>query len=432
MNLPLFIARRIYSDQGDRHKVSRPAIRIATIGVAIGLAVMIITVSVVLGFKHTIRNKVVGFGSHIQVMNLSSLNSTESHSICIDDSIVKVLMGIEGVRHVQRYSMTRGILKTDDDFLGVAFKGIGPEYELDYLQKNLVEGQIPAFSDTTNTGKLLLSRIMADKLNVKTGDRIYAYFIDEYNVRTRRFTIEGIYQTNMTRFDEVICYTDLYTASKLNGWLETRCSGGEVLVSDFDQLDAVYASIIDKVNRTTDAYGETYSSRTIRELNPQIFYWLDLLDLNVWVILGLMIAVAGVTMVSGLLIIMLERTSMIGLLKALGARNATIRHTFLWLSTLIVGKGLLWGNIVGIGLLLLQRFLGVVHLNPEVYYVSVMPVEINLIYILLLNILTMVACLLVLILPTYFVSFIHKVPSAWVHYCLRSSADIWKQSQRLF
>ncbi len=411
MNLPLFIAKRIYSDQGDRHKVSRPAIRIATIGVAIGLAVMIITVSVVLGFKHTIRDKVVGFGSHIQVMNLSSVNSTENYSICIDDSMVNVLEGIDGVRHVQRYSTTRGILKTDDDFLGVAFKGIGPEYELDYLKENLVDGQIPAFSDTTNTGKLLLSRIMADKLNVKTGDRIYAYFIDEDNVRTRRFTIEGIYQTNMTRFDEIICYTDLYTASKLNGWSERRCSGGEVLVSDFDKLDDVYNTIIEKVNRTQDRDGCMFSSQTIYEAYPQIFTWLELLDINVWIILGLMICLAGITMISGLLIIILERTSMIGVLKALGSRNKMIRHTFLWFSAFIISSGLLLGDIIGIGLVLLQKLTGIIKLDPQTYYVSEAPMELNIPIIIVLNIATLLVSISVLIIPSFFISHIHPAKS---------------------
>ena len=411
MNLPLFIAKRIYSDQGDRHKVSRPAIRIATVGVAIGLAVMIITVSVVMGFKHTIRDKVVGFGSHIQVMNLSSVNSTENYSICIDDSMVNVLEGIDGVRHVQRYTTTRGILKTDDDFLGVVFKGIGPEYELDYLKENLVDGQIPVFSDTTSTGKLLLSRIMADKLNVKTGDRIFAYFIDEDNVRTRRFTIEGIYQTNMTRFDEIICYTDLYTASKLNGWSERRCSGGEVLVSDFDKVDNVYNTIIEKVNRTQDRDGCMFSSQTIYEAYPQIFTWLELLDINVWIILGLMICLAGITMISGLLIIILERTSMIGVLKALGSRNKMIRHTFLWFSAFIISRGLLLGDVIGIGLVLLQKMIGFIKLDPQTYYVSEAPMELNIPVIILLNIATLLVSISVLIIPSFFISHIHPAKS---------------------
>ena len=411
MNLPLFISRRIYSDQGDRHKVSRPAIRIATIGVGIGLAVMIITVSVVMGFKHTIRDKVVGFGSHIQVVNFSSVNSVENYAICIDDSMRRVLTGIEGVRHVQRYTMARGILKTDDDFLGVAFKGIGPEYDLDFLRENLVDGQMPVFSDTASTNKLLLSRIMADKLKDNVGDRIFAYFIDETNVRTRRFTVEGIYQTNMTRFDEMICFTDLYTACKLNGWSAERCSGGEVLVSDFGQLDAVYNTIINKVNRTTDRDGCLFSSQTIYEAYPQIFTWLELLDINVWIILGLMICLAGITMISGLLIIILERTSMIGVLKALGARNKSIRHTFLWFSAFIISRGLLLGDIIGIGIVLFQKLTGIIKLDPQTYYVSEAPMELSIPIIILLNIATLIVSISVLIIPSFFISHIHPAKS---------------------
>ena len=411
MNLPLFIARRIYSDQGDRHKVSRPAIRIATIGVAIGLAVMILTVGVVLGFKHTIRDKVVGFGSHIQVVNLFSVSSTETYPICIEDSAMQVMASIEGVSHVQRYALTQGILKTDNDFLGVAFKGIGPEYDLRYLSDNLVEGQMPAFSDSTNTNKLLISRIMADKLNLKAGDRVYAYFIDDEDIRTRRFTIEGIYQTNMTRFDELICYTDLYTARKLNGWFDGQCSGAEVLVKDFDQINDVYARIINKVNRTQDRYHNTFTSQTIYDAYPQIFNWLELLDINVWIILGLMICLAGITMVSGLLIIILERTSMIGVLKALGSRNRTIRHTFLWFSAFIISRGLLLGDALGIGILLLQKYTGIVTLDPQTYYVNEAPMELNIPIIILLNVATLIVSISVLIIPSFFISHIHPAKS---------------------
>ena len=411
MNLPLFIARRIYSDQGDRRKVSRPAIRIATIGVAIGLAVMIITVSVVLGFKHTIRDKAIGFASHIQVMNILSMNSVETYPICIDDSIIKVISGIEGIKHVQRYALTRGILKTDDDFLGVAFKGIGPEYDLDYLKENLVEGQIPAFSDTVGTNRLLLSRIMADKLKLKAGDRVFAYFIGDRDVRTRRFTVEGIYQTNMTRFDEAICYTDIYTANKLNGWFEGQCSGAELTVNDFDHLDDTYLNIINKVNRTQDRYNSIFSSQTVYEAYPQLFTWLELLDINVWIILGLMICLAGITMTSGLLIIILERTSMIGVLKAIGSRNRTIRHTFLWFSAFIISRGLLLGDILGIGLVLLQQYTGLVTLDPQTYYVSEAPVELDIPITILLNVATLIVSISVLIIPSFFISHIHPAKS---------------------
>ena len=411
MNLPLFIARRIHNDQGDRRKVSRPAIRIATIGVAIGLAVMIITVSVVMGFKHTIRDKVIGFGSHIQVISLLAATGNESYPICLEDSMMQVLNDIEGVRRVQRYAVTQGILKTDEDFLGVMFKGIGQEYDLDFLRQNLIDGDIPAFSDSVSSNCIVMSQQIADKLKVKSGDRIFAYFIDNDDVRTRRFTISGIYQTNMTRFDESICFTDLYTAAKLNGWLKDQCSGAELSVSDFDQLDAVYARVINNVNRSLDRYNSTLTSQTIIEAYPQVFTWLNLLDINVWIILGLMICLAGITMISGLLIIILERTSMIGVLKALGARNRTIRHTFLWFSAFIVGRGLLLGDVIGIGLVLLQKYTGFITLDPQTYYVSEAPMELNIPIVILLNLATLIVSISVLIIPSFFISHIHPAKS---------------------
>lgn len=322
MNFPLFIARRIYGKGAGSQKVAKPAIRIATAGVAIGLAVMIVTVSVILGFKHTIRDKVVGFGSHITVANIASLMSSDQYPIQMDDSMTTVLRKIPGVRHVERYAMTQGILKTDDDFLGVALKGVGPEYDTTFIHQNMVEGSIPHFSDSSSTQRLLISKTIADQLRVKCGERIFAYFINHQGVRTRRFTITGIYETNLKQYDQQMCFTDLYTANRLNGWQEDQYSGAEMLVSDFGQIDEVEHQVVKRVNRTTDHYGETYSSATVTEMNPQIFSWLELMDLNVWLILGLMIAVAIVTMVSGLLIIILERTQMIGVLKALGAKTS--------------------------------------------------------------------------------------------------------------
>ena len=411
MNLPLFIARKIYSGKTEGKQVSRPAIRIATAGVAIGLAVMLISVSVVLGFKHTIRDKVIGFGSHIQVGSFMTLQTGDFYPIQMDDSMLTVLKTIPGVKHVQRYAMKQGILKTDHDFLGVIFKGIGAEYDTTFLHQNMRQGHIPRFTDNASSNKILISQSIADKLGVKANDKIYSYFIDKNGVRTRRFTIEGVYQTNLSQYDDITCFTDLYTAVRLNGWEDDQTTGAELTVKDFNQLDDVENLVVKKVNRTLDHYGETYSSKTIRELCPQIFSWLDLLDLNVWIILALMIAVAGVTMISGLLIIILERTVMIGILKALGARNKTIRHTFMWFAAFIIGKGMLIGNIVGLGLISLQQFTGLVKLNPQTYYVNTVPVEYNIPLFIILNVATLLICLFVLIAPSYLISHIHPAKS---------------------
>ena len=411
MHFPLFIAKRLYSEQGDKRKVSRPAIHIATAGVAIGLAVMIISVCVVLGFKHTIRDKVIGFGSHIQVADFLTLQQMEQYPIVIDDSMIDVLKHIPDVAHVQRFAMKEGILKTDSDFLGVAFKGVGPDFDSTFIHNNMVEGSIPPFSDSVSHNKILISQLMADKLHLKSGQRIFAYFFDNNGVRTRRFTIAGIYQTNLKKYDETIVFTDLYTAVKLNGWESDQASGAELSVNNFDNLDEIESRVLSKVKGTVDHYGETYSSATIKELNPQIFQWLDLMDLNVWIILALMLIVAGVTMISGLLIIILERTSMIGILKALGARNKTIRHTFMWFAVFIIGKGMLIGNVLSLGLLALQQAFGIIKLNAQTYYVSTVPVEINALYIVALNVATLLISVFMLVAPSYLISHIHPAKS---------------------
>lgn len=411
MNLPLFIARRIYSVNGDKAEASKPAIRIATAGIAIGLAVMIVSVCVVFGFKHAVSAKVIGFGSHIQVANFMTLQTSESYPIQMTDSLIKVLKNTQGVEHVQRFATKQGVLKTDSDFLGVVFKGVGPDFDSTFIHQNLIEGSIPSFSDTKSSNKILLSMSMAKKLKLKTGDRIFAYFIDHAGVRVRRFTIAGIYQTNLAQYDDIICFMDLYTAVKLNGWETDQVSGAEITVKDFNKVDDTEAIFINRLNRTVDQYGETYSSKTIRDISPQIFSWLDLLDLNVWIILALMIAVAGVTMISGLLIIILERVTMIGVLKAMGAKNEMIRHTFLWFAVFIITRGLLIGNFIGIGLVLLQKYTGIVGLDPQTYYVTTVPVDINIPVLLLLNVATLLISVVVLIAPSYLISHIHPAKS---------------------
>ena len=411
MNLPLYIARRIYGQHDAGQEVSRPAIRIAMLGVAIGLAVMIVTVSVVIGFKHTIRDKVVGFGSHIQVQNMLSAGSSVSLPVCIGDSMLQVFEGIEGVRHAERYAMTQGILKTDDDFLGVMFKGVGSEYDTSFIGQHLIEGQLPQFSDSATQYPLVVSKTMADKLRLQVGDRIFAYFIGDDDVRTRRFTVSAVYETNMSRFDDIICLTDLYATRKLNGWMNEECSGAELLIDDFDQLEATTDRVIDKVNRTDDGNRNVFTTLNICELYPQVFSWLELLDTNVWIILALMVCVAGFTMISGLLIIILERTQMIGILKALGARNSTIRHTFLWFAAFIIGQGLLIGNALGIGIVLIQQYVGVITLDAQTYYVSEAPMELNWLLVLLLNAATLAVSILVLVGPSYLVSRTHPAQS---------------------
>ena len=409
MNFPLFIAKRIYFSEGDRHEVSRPAIRIATVGVAIGLAVMIITVSVILGFKHTIRDKVVGFGSHIQVTNFVTQQTAVPAPIAISDTLMRELKAIPNVRQVECYTMTQGILKTDSDFLGVAFKGVGEDYDLSFIRQNMLEGKLPTFSSQKSSNHIVVSRKQADKLHLHVGDKVYAYFIGYDDVRARRFTVSGIYQSNMKQFDDVLCLTDLRTTRRLNDWESDQCSGAEILVKDFDRINETNMAVVELVKNNSDHYGETLSSQTIFEAYPQIFSWLSLLDINVWIILALMVCVAGFTMISGLLIIILERTQMIGILKALGARNKTVRHTFLWFAAFIISQGLLIGDVIGIGLVVLQQQTGFIHLDPASYYVDTAPMELNIPIIVILNVATLLISVFVLIAPSFLVSHIQPV-----------------------
>ena len=414
MNLPLFIATRLYKDNGDEREVSRPAIRIAIAGVAIGLAVMIVSVCVVLGFKHTIRDKVIGFGSHINVGALLSIQANEPYPIQMNDSMMAVLSGIEGVKHVQRYAYKQGILKTDSDFLGVMFKGVAEEYDTAFIHQNMVDGSIPSFSSQASKQQIVVSKMIADKLSLKVGDRVFAYFISDVGVRPRKYTIAGIYQTNLSMYDRAICLTDLYSTVKLNGWHDDQVSGAEMTADHFDELEQVEERVIKDVNKTRDSYGETYSSLTIQEMNPQIFFFFFLLDVNVWIILALMVCVAAFTMISGLLIIILERTNMIGVLKALGSKNRTVRHAFLWFAAFVVGRGLIWGNIVGLALVILQKTFGIVKLDPATYYVSTVPVELNLYALILLNAATLAVSIFVLIAPSHLVS--HIQPARSIRY----------------
>ena len=370
---------------------------------------MIITVSVILGFKHTIRDKVVGFGSHIQITNFVTQQTAVPAPIAISDTLMRELKAIPNVRQVECYTMTQGILKTDSDFLGVAFKGVGEDYDLSFIRQNMLEGKLPTFSSQKSSNHIVVSRKQADKLHLHVGDKVYAYFIGYDDVRARRFTVSGIYKSNMKQFDDVLCLTDLRTTRRLNDWESDQCSGAEILVKDFDRINETNMAVVELVKNNSDHYGETLSSQTIFEAYPQIFSWLSLLDINVWIILALMVCVAGFTMISGLLIIILERTQMIGILKALGARNKTVRHTFLWFAAFIISQGLLIGDVIGIGLVVLQQQTGFIHLDPASYYVDTAPMEFNIPIIVILNIATLLISVFVLIAPSYLVSHIQPV-----------------------
>lgn len=410
MNWKLFVARRIYKNNKDGKEVSKPAIHIAVAGIAIGLAVMIVVVAVVIGFKHQVRDKIVGLGSDILITSLEDAQSFQATPIVGNDSLMHLLQAVPSVSHVQRYSTKPGMIMTADNFQGMVLKGIGQEYDLTFLKSHLQEGEIPSFTDSVSGGKVLVSRTIADMLSLHVGDKLYTYYL-ENKIRARRLTVAGIYQTNFSAYDDLFLITDLYTVARLNNWKEGQVSGLEVAVSDYSQLEVVNDRFRGLLDGREDCYGNMYYSRTVEEAFPQIFAWLDLLDINVWVILILMVGVAGFTMISGLLIIILERTNMIGILKALGADNTAIRKVFLSFSVFLITRGMGWGNIIGLSVCVLQYFFRLVKLDPSTYYVDFVPIEFNWGIYLLLNVCTLIVSVLMLVGPSYLISRIHPAKS---------------------
>jgi len=410
MNFSLFIAKRIYSGKEAGKQVSKPAVRIAMFGIAIGLAVMIVSVGVVIGFKNEIRGKVVGFGSHVQISNYDSSLSYETRPVVTNDSLMKVLSSVPGVKHVQRYSTKPGMIKTDDAVQGMVLKGVGQEFDPTFFRKNLVAGEVPAFSDSSSSNEVMISKSLADKLNLKLGDKIYTYFI-QGELRARRLTIKGIYQTNFSEFDNVFLITDIHTVNKLNQWAPEQSTGMEIQIKNYDDLNQVAFALFKHVDKEVDKYGGVYYIQTVRQLYPAVFAWLSLLDMNVWVILILMLGVAGFTMISGLLIIILERTNLIGILKALGAKNFSIREIFLYFSVFLIGKGMLWGNIIGLLFCFVQSKFQLFKLDASTYYIDHVPVEFNIWFFLLINAGTFIASVLMLVGPSYLISKIHPAKS---------------------
>jgi lipoprotein-releasing system permease protein len=402
MNLEYFIAKRIHFQQGKKN-ISRPAVRIATIGIALGLAVMIIAVAVVIGFKNEIRNKTIGFGGHVQITNFDNNNTYEMKPIKADKDLIGKISSLTGVKHVQPFVTKPGIIKTGTEFQGVVVKGVDADFDWDFFKSNMVEGNILDLTAGNPQNEIIISKHLANLLGLKLGDSFFTYFIQD-QVRARKFKIIGIYSTNFIEYDKLFILSDMRHVQHLNDWEETSFSGLEVLINDFDDIDLVGNEVYDLLSNKFNEKGETYYTQTIKQINPQIFSWLELLDMNVWVILFLMLAVAGFNMISGLLILILERTNMIGILKSFGANNWSIRKIFLYHSAFLIGKGMLWGNIIGLSFCAIQYFTGIIPLDPEAYYVAKVPVSFNWTLIILLNAGTLIASLLMMIGPSYLIT----------------------------
>ena len=403
MNSEFFIAKRIYFDKEEGKKVSPPAIRIAIISMALGLLIMILSVFIVVGFKKEVREKVIGFGSHIQISNFNSNTSYDTEPIAISDTLLEELKAISNVRHVQKFATIPAIIKTDEDFLGIIIKGVDEGFDWNFFRQNLIEGDVLKLSPDSTIMDVLVSKEIANKLNLKLHDTFVSYFIQE-PVRARRYHVVGIYQTNFVDYDKLFILGDIKQIRRLSGWENDMVSGLEILIKDYAKLDLTLEEIYYHLSVQTDRLGNHFYVRSIKQLNPMIFAWLDVLDMNVVVILILMILVAGFSMISGLLIIILERANMIGILKALGQNNNSIRKIFLYISIFIIGKSLFWGNLIALLIYFVQKYTGILKLDPEVYYISEVPMDFNLVSLFLINIGTFVVTLLILLGPSYLVA----------------------------
>ena len=407
MNFEFFIAKRIHfsKDRGDNKRVSPPVIRIAIAGIAFGLAVMIASVAIVIGFKKEVRNKVIGFDSHIQLTNFDNNISFESVPIAISDSLRDVLNSTAGVSHIEVFATKPAIIKTDTDFQGIVMKGISSDFDTTFFINHLVEGQMLHIDSALLSNQVIISRSLANMMRLESGGSFLTYFVDNKDqVRARRFHISGIYDTGFTDYDKIFVFGDIKHIRNINGWDNDMASGVGVFVDDYNHLDEIKDDLFFSLFHDKDRLGNTYYIRSITELNPMIFNWLEVLDSNVVIILILMIIVSGFTMISGLLIIILERTNMIGILKALGESNFSIRKIFLYVSFFLIVKGMLWGNAIGLLLCFLQSHFHWLSLDREIYYLDYVPVDINWVSLIFINIGSLIASMLMMIAPSYFIS----------------------------
>ncbi|MBR5827709.1 MAG: ABC transporter permease [Paludibacteraceae bacterium] len=398
------IAQRLYFSEDKDTRSSRPAVRVALGGIIIGVLVMIVAISVVVGFKQEVSNKVAGFGSHIQVVNFDNNSTYELQPIRVNDTLLQTISELPHVKYVSTFATKPGIVKTDSTFQGVVFKGT--DY-WDYFAQNIVEGTLP-----TATNDILISTELARILSLNVGDHILCYFIEE-DLRVRKLTIIGLYNTYMTEMDKLFILGNMEIVRRLNGWDSTQVSGLEVLVDDLRNLheasDAVYYVTANRL----DADGNMYYTQNLQQLNPQVFGWLDLLDMNVVIIIILMLCVSGFSIITGLIILIMDSVSLIGTLKSLGADNSFVRRIFVYQSLMLIGKGLFWGNLIGLALCALQHYTHWLTLDAASYYVSYVPMAFPWGWWVLLNLGTLLVSWLILMAPSAIVT---KISPAKVMY----------------
>jgi lipoprotein-releasing system permease protein len=412
LNTEFFIARRIIKDRRGQKKVSRPTARIAIAGVAIGLTVMILTISIVNGFQLSIRDKVEGFNGDIQINNLDNNNSFEPSPIERQQPFLIDMAKLSGVKHVQVYATKSGIIKTKTENEGVILKGISKDYDWTFIRKNLVKGEALSLNDSMPSTDIVISQSVANALGMDTGSKLLVFFITKtrgadsaqfnYEQRVKTFHVKGIYQTGLEDFDKEFVFTDIAQIQSLNFWKPSQVGGFEVLAYDFDKVDSLTENIKGMI-------GVNLNAQSIHEINEPMFSWLKLQNTNAYIIIILMAVVSAIAMVSALIVLILENTSMIGLLKALGSRNRNIRRIFLIDGAYLIFWGMLIGNVIGISFCLIQEYYKLIPLDQSTYYMPYVPILFNWFYVLLLNTGAFVTCMLMLILPSFIVSRITPV-----------------------
>ena len=400
MNFELFIAKRIIAGKEHKSNISSPIIKIATIAITLGIAIMLISVAIAAGFQKKISDKMTGFKGHIQIVNYDTNNSDISTApISIKQDFYPEFKDIEGIKNVQVFANVGGIIRTPTDFEAIVFKGISSDYDFTFFKEYLTKGRLPNFNQDRNK-EILISESIANRLHFKLNDTIQTLFSAEKSrlkYKMRKPIIVGVYNTGFEQFDKTMLIGDIREVRKINKWNDDQIGGFEVLIDDFDELTS-------KGNEIYSNIGATLNSTTIIENYPLIFEWIKLFDNNVWFIIAIMILIAGINMITALLVLILERVQMVGILKALGSANWSIRKIFLYNASYLILKGLFWGNLIGITLLLIQKYFKVISLNPETYSVATVPVDISFIAIFLLNLGTLLLCFLMLIIPSYIIT----------------------------
>lgn len=404
MNLEYFIAKRLTAAKSHKSSVSSPIIKIATVAIALGILMMIISVATGIGLQRKIREKVSAFNGHVIISNFDD-NQSQVNTVPISTSqnFYPEFNLVEGVKHIQAVANKTGLIRTDETVEGIVLKGVGQDYDWNNIKEYLVQGKLPKISDQL-TDEIIISEFLASRLKVKLNDVCRTYFLKEggkgYNLRS--FKVVGIFNSGFQEFDANYIIGDIKHVQKINKWQKDQVGQFEVFLNDFDKIE-------EKGNEIYKAIPPTYNSITIAEKYYSIFEWLKLFDFNIIVILIVMIVVATINMVVALLVLILERTQMIGILKALGATNWSVRKVFLYNAFHLIARGLFWGNVVALLLLVIQKYFEVIKLNPQNYYVNVAPVYIDIPYIIVLNIGTILICLLVLIIPSYIITKISPV-----------------------